>query len=137
VTKSFFFICCRFSGPYLAAICSRVKNELKDNSVPMVIFAKGGHYAVQQLSTFDYDVIGLDWTIDPVEARRIIGENVTLQGNLDPCSLYGPPQRIQEMVKDMVSKFKKQRYIANLGHGIYPDVDPEHLRAMIDAVHEC
>ncbi|CAI6348839.1 unnamed protein product [Macrosiphum euphorbiae] len=127
----------RFSGPYLSAICSRVKNELKGNSVPMVVFAKGGHYAMKQLSTFDYDVIGLDWTIDPVEAREIVGNNITLQGNLDPCSLYGPPEEIKKMVKNMASKFTKHRYIANLGHGIYPDVDPEHLRAMIDAVHEC
>lgn len=129
-------LCFRFSGPYLSAICSRVKNELKDNSVPMVVFAKGGHYAVKQLSTFDYDVIGLDWTIDPIETRQVVGKK-TLQGNLDPCSLYGPPGQIKEMVKDMVSKFGKQGYIANLGHGIYPDVDPEHLRAMIEAVHEC
>jgi len=103
----------------------------------MVVFAKGGHYAIKQLSTLDYDVIGLDWTIDPVEARHIVGENITLQGNLDPCALYGPPQQIKEQVKNMVSKFKRQRYIANLGHGIYPDVDPEHLKTMIVAVHEC
>lgn len=103
----------------------------------MVVFAKGGHFAIEQLSKFNYEVIGLDWTIDPVEARKIVGNNITLQGNLDPCSLYGPPEQIKEVVKVMVSKFTRHRYIANLGHGIYPDVDPEHLGAMINAVHEC
>jgi len=103
----------------------------------MVVFVKGGHYAIKQLSTFGYDVIGLDWTIDPIETRKIVGDNITLQGNLDPCSLYGPPEHVKEMVKDMVFKFTKQKYIANLGHGIYPDVDPEHLKAMIDAIHDC
>lgn len=103
----------------------------------MVVFAKGGHYAVKKLSTFGYDVIGLDWTIDPADARKVVGSNITLQGNLDPCQLYGPPEQIKIIVKKMVSKFTKQRYIANLGHGIYPDVDPDHLKHMIDAVHEC
>lgn len=127
----------RFCSPSLWAICYRVKNELQDNSVPMVVFAKGGHYAIKKLSTLGYDVIGLDWTTDPVDVRKVVGDNVTLQGNLDPCQLYGPPEQINKTVKDMVSKFTKRRYIANLGHGIYPDVDPDHLKAMIDAVHEC
>ncbi|XP_050542627.1 uroporphyrinogen decarboxylase isoform X3 [Daktulosphaira vitifoliae] len=126
----------RFSGPYLSAICTGIKNELKDQSVPMIVFAKGGHYALRELSSFGYEVIGLDWTIDPIQARQIVGDNVTLQGNLDPCALYGSPNQIKEMVHDMKLKFTKQRYIANLGHGIYPDVDPQHLRAMIDAIHE-
>lgn len=126
----------RFSGPYLSAICKGVKNELNDQSVPMVVFAKGGHYALKELSTYGYEVVGLDWTIDPIEARKIVGSNVTLQGNLDPCALYGPSNQIKEMVHSMKLKFTKQRYIANLGHGIYPDVDPEHLRTMIDTIHE-
>lgn len=102
----------------------------------MVVFAKGAHYALKQLSEFRYDVIGLDWTIDPVEARKIVGKNKTLQGNLDPCALYAHPEQIKEMVKEMKSKFSKTRYIANLGHGIYPDVDPQHFEVLVNAVHD-
>ena len=59
-----------------------------------------------------------------------------MQGNLDPCQLYAPKDEIKTSTRKMLQKFKNQRHIANLGHGIYPDTDPEHLRAYIDAVHE-
>ena len=53
-----------------------------------VVFPKGGHYALKDLSATDYDVIGIDWTVNPTEARKIVGDGITLQGNLDPCALY-------------------------------------------------
>ena len=53
-----------------------------------IVFPKGGHYALKDLSVTDYDVIGIDWTVNPAEARKIVGDDVTLQGNLDPCALY-------------------------------------------------
>ncbi len=65
-----------------------------------------------------------------------MGNSVTLQGNLDPCALYASKENIRGIVEKMVKGFGSQRWIANLGHGIYPDMDPEHLRTFIDSVHE-
>ncbi|KAB7498485.1 Uroporphyrinogen decarboxylase [Armadillidium nasatum] len=128
-----------FCIPYLKRICDRVKESaswLGFGSIPMIIFPKGGHYALKEISSLNYDVIGIDWTVDPVKARELVGPNKTLQGNLDPCALYGSKESIDAAVKDMMAKFGKKRYIANLGHGMYPDMDPENLGAFIDAVHK-
>jgi len=129
----------KFSLPYLTQISSRVKSVLSSESleqVPITVFAKGGHYAVSSLSKSGYDTIGLDWTIDPALARQAAGDKVTLQGNLDPCALYADLDEIDKMVGDMADKFGGQRWIANLGHGIYPDMAPEHLERFIQAVHK-
>ena len=129
----------KFCLPYLAMICSRVKAKLVEESlevVPMTVFAKGGHYALESLSETGYDTVGLDWTIDPVSARARVGGKVTLQGNLDPCALYSSRSDIEAAAKQLCDKFGSQRWIANLGHGIYPDVDPDHLGAYIEAVQK-
>lgn len=101
-----------------------------------VVFAKGGHYAVSSLSKLSYEVVGLDWTIDPIKARAEVGNDITLQGNFDPCGLYSSPEKLDLVVKRMVEKFGRKRWIANLGHGIYPDMDPDHVEAFISAVHK-
>ncbi|XP_039632541.1 uroporphyrinogen decarboxylase [Polypterus senegalus] len=127
-----------FALPYLRDIAHRVKAKLKESSldtVPMIVFAKDGHYALEDLAQSEYDVVGLDWTIDPKAARIRTGGRVALQGNLDPCALYAPKDKIGEIVKKMIEGFGSQRYIANLGHGLYPDMDPEHVGAFVDAVH--
>ncbi|XP_025062543.1 uroporphyrinogen decarboxylase isoform X2 [Alligator sinensis] len=103
--------------------------------VQQIVFAKDAHYALEELARSGYDVVGLDWTIQPREARERTGPCVTLQGNLDPCALYAPKERIGELVKTMLEGFGTQRYIANLGHGLYPDVSPEHVGAFVEAVH--
>ncbi|KAM6342903.1 uroporphyrinogen decarboxylase isoform 2-T2 [Alca torda] len=100
-----------------------------------IIFAKDAHYALRDLAHAGYEVVGLDWTIRPQEARAQIGKDVTLQGNLDPCALYAPKEKIGELVKKMLEGFGTQRYIANLGHGLYPDMNPEHVGAFVEAVH--
>ena len=128
-----------FCLPYLAKICSQVKARLAEEQlevVPMTVFAKGGHYALQSLSQTGYETVGLDWTIDPTLARAKVGDKVTLQGNLDPCALYSSKADIQAAAKKLCDKFGSQRWIANLGHGIYPDVDPDHLGAYIEAVQK-
>ena len=68
--------------------------------------------------------------------RSLAGPDVTLQGNLDPCALYSSKEEISEYVAQMLTRFGTQRYIANLGHGIYPDFNPEHVGTFIDAVHQ-
>ncbi|XP_040264130.1 uroporphyrinogen decarboxylase [Bufo bufo] len=128
-----------FSLPYLREISRRVKQKLKAEGleqVPMIVFAKDAHYALEDLSQSGYEVVGLDWTIRPQEAREKMGKRVTLQGNLDPCALYASKENIEEMVKNMLEAFGCRGYIANLGHGLYPDMDPEHVGAFISAVHK-
>ena len=100
------------------------------------VFAKGGHYALKSLASSGYDVIGLDWTIDPSVAREVCEQSgVTLQGNLDPCALYAPKEELEAQVKKMATKFGHKNWIANLGHGIYPDMDPESMATFVNAVH--
>lgn len=129
----------KFALPSLLKINSEVKSKLASEglaAVPMTVFAKGGHYALDCLATSGYETVGLDWTINPSEARKVVGSKVTLQGNMDPCALYAPLDEIDRIVKKMVDQFGSQRWIANLGHGIYPDMDPDHLAAFIAAVHK-
>uniref|UniRef100_A0A3Q2Q2V0 Uroporphyrinogen decarboxylase n=1 Tax=Fundulus heteroclitus TaxID=8078 RepID=A0A3Q2Q2V0_FUNHE len=100
-----------------------------------IVFAKDAHYALEELSESHYEVVGLDWTIDPRAARERTGGKVSLQGNMDPCALYAPKERISEIVKKMLEGFGTRGYIANLGHGLYPDMDPENVAAFVEAVH--
>jgi uroporphyrinogen decarboxylase len=124
----------QFALPYLRQITRRV-GEARPG-VPRIVFAKDAHYALEWLTESDLDVIGLDWTHDPREARRRTGEGVTLQGNLDPCVLYAAPEVIRAHVRDMIRGFGPVRHIANLGHGMHPEHSPEHAGVFIDAVHE-
>lgn len=80
-------------------------------------------------------MVGVDWTVSPEQARRQSGGEVTLQGNLDPCALYASHDYLRQATVDMVKAFGKKGYIANLGHGIYPDADPAAVQVFIDAVH--
>lgn len=131
-----------FSLPYLAQIASRVKKALKDkigSDVPMVVFSRGSNWegALESLSETEYDTIGLDWTIDPSQARTRVAGKKSLQGNLDPATLHAPPQRIREETFEMLRKFgSKQGLVANLGHGMEPDMNPEHAKAFLQAVKD-
>ncbi|KAM9789930.1 uroporphyrinogen decarboxylase [Neosynchiropus ocellatus] len=127
-----------FSLPYLRDIARRVKDKLKEDQqdVPLIVFAKDAHYALEDLSQSYYEVIGLDWTIDPRSARERTGGKVSLQGNMDPCALYAPKERISDIVKKMLEDFGTRGHIANLGHGLYPDMDPENVGAFVEAVHQ-
>ena len=104
--------------------------------ITQVIFAKDGHFVLEELAQSHYEVIGLDWTIKPSMARRVCGETLTLQGNLDPCALYANKEELGKLTKDMLQKFGHRNYICNLGHGIYPDVEPENVRHFVDTVHK-
>ncbi|KAI9101195.1 Uroporphyrinogen decarboxylase [Phlyctochytrium arcticum] len=129
-----------FSLAYLKQIPGRVRAALREidpklAQVPIVVFARGAHYALESLTDIGYDVISLDWTMDPSVSRKRVDSNVSLQGNADPSLLYAPPATIKKAVAEMLEKFgTKERYIANLGHGMYPDHDPEHLRAYLEAI---
>ena len=122
-----------FALPYLKQVADGLQAARPD--IPKTVFAKGAYYALEDLAATSYDVIGLDWTMDPREARRRVG-NKTLQGNLDPCMLFASKERIREEVRKMIDAFGDGPHIANLGHGMLPSHDPEHAGAFIDAVHE-
>jgi len=118
-----------YSLPYIKQICDAVQE------VPVTVFAKGAFFARQDIGQLSCSVVGLDWNMDPAESRRLVPDK-TLQGNLDPCVLYGSYDGIRAEVKKMIDAFGKQRYIANLGHGVYPDTNPDKVRCFIEAVKE-
>lgn len=118
-----------FSLPYIKQICDAI------TEVPVTVFAKGAFFARKEIGELKCSVVGLDWNMDIAESRELI-PNKTLQGNLDPCVLYSSYDQIRAEVKKMVNQFGTQRYIANLGHGVYPDTDPDKVRCFIEAVKE-
>jgi len=121
--------------PYLCEIAEKLK--AKHPAIPLIVYPKGAHYAISKLAEKSkYDVVGLDWTLDPATVRQQVKGNVALQGNLDPCVLYAPKEVIREEVGKMLRGFGTQGLVANLGHGLHPAHDPEHVAAFIDAVHE-
>lgn len=123
-----------FALPYLRQIAEKVQRAHPE--VPRIVFAKGAHYALPALVDSSYDVISLDWSMSPRAAVRATSGKKALQGNLDPCALYAPPDAIRREVRRMLTAFGPRGHIANLGHGMHPDHDPEHARAFIEAVHE-
>lgn len=124
------------SVPLLRDIAAKVKSALNErglDQVPLSVYAKGAHHSLQVLASLGYDVVSVDWCIDPTIARDFI--DCTIQGNLDPCALYAKPEDLSKLTVDMLEKFGVRRFIANLGHGVYPDTDPEHVACFIDTVH--
>jgi uroporphyrinogen decarboxylase len=120
-----------YSLPYL----SRIAKELKGDA-PVILFPKGSWYALKELSQTGASGIGIDWTVAPNVARELTGNKITLQGNFDPAKLLAPIPEIKKWVKEMIDAFGVQNYIANLGHGITPNVPVDHAKAFVDAVKE-
>ncbi|QPG74151.1 Uroporphyrinogen decarboxylase in heme biosynthesis [Brettanomyces nanus] len=119
-----------FSLQYLHQIANRVPERLAQlglERVPMIVFSKGSWYALDKLCDIGFDVVSLDWLYPPEEAVKVARGRVTLQGNLDPCVLYGSDEIITKKVTKMMNGFGKQRYIINLGHGTHPFMDPEKV----------
>jgi len=120
-----------FAQPYLVQIADAVSMD-----VPVILFPKGSWYALQDLSHSSAAGLGLDWTLTPELARKLTGNAITLQGNYDPSKLLEPIPQIKREVKEMIDAFGVNRYIANLGHGILPNVPVDNARAFVDAVKE-
>lgn len=125
LTEQMFY---EFSLNYISKICNAISSL-----VPVTIFAKDAHYAIEGISKTSCSVIGLDWTINPTIARQQ-GINKTLQGNVDPCLLYADEKKIISETQVMLNAFGKQKYICNLGHGLYPDIDKEKVKFFVDFV---
>lgn len=102
--------------------------------VPLTLFSKGAINSVNDLAKLNCNTIGLDWNMDAVAIRKEVGETRTLQGNLDPCALYASHAEVEKSTINMLNRFESQRHIVNLGHGVYPDIDPEKVKTFIKTV---
>lgn len=119
-----------FSSKYIEEICNAI------TEVPVTVFAKGAFFALEDLGKLNCATIGLDWNMNIEESRQKIGPDKTLQGNLDPCVLYSSFESIQNETMKMLKAFGPHRHIANLGHGVYPDTNPENVKCFVQTVKE-
>lgn len=125
-----------FSLQYMTRIVAELERRADGRQVPVILFTKGGGAWLEQIADSGCDAVGIDWTVDIGDARRRVGDRVAIQGNLDPCTLYAPPERIREQVAMMLASYGEgPGHVFNLGHGIQPFVDPAHLAVLVDAVH--
>ncbi len=126
-----------FSLAYMARIVAGLRRKNEGRRVPVILFSKGCNTQLEALAQTGCDALGVDWTITLREARERVGEQVALQGNLDPAILLANPEVIRREVRETLESFGTgSGHVFNLGHGITPDVDPDHLAALIDAVSE-
>jgi uroporphyrinogen decarboxylase len=126
-----------FSLRYMEQIVDGLTKEHEGRRVPSILFTKGGGAWLDEMSVTGCDALGVDWTTDLATARQAAGDRVALQGNLDPGALYASPEMIRQQVARVLESYGRGHgHVFNLGHGINPDVPPEHALAMIEAVHE-
>lgn len=118
-----------FALPYIARICDALPGT------PRIVFAKGAFFARERMNALPCEVIGLDWNMDIRESRRLIPDK-TLQGNLDPCALYGSFDDIRRETRKMLKAFDNTPHIANLGHGLYPDIEVDKVKCFVETVKE-
>jgi uroporphyrinogen decarboxylase len=126
-----------FSLRYMAQIAQMLKSDNVARDVPLVLFSKGANSHLEALADTGCAALGLDWTISLGEARARVGSRVALQGNVDPGVLLASPGAIRAEVKKALDSFGPHPgHVFNLGHGITPDVNPDHLAILVNAVHE-
>jgi uroporphyrinogen decarboxylase len=126
-----------FSQRYLHQVVALVKADAVARDVPLILFSKGANGHLEGLADSGCDALGVDWTITLEEARRRVGARVALQGNLDPAFLAASPDAIRSEARKVLDSFGAHPgHVFNLGHGITPDIEPEHVAVLVDAVHE-
>ena len=123
-----------FSHSYINLICDALKSS--HPNTPLTVFAKGAFFAMEAYSKTKCETIGLDWNMDIAISRKQVGESKTLQGNMDPCLLYADYKTIKKETEKMLREFGPTRHIANLGHGVYADVDKDKVKCFVDTVKE-
>jgi uroporphyrinogen decarboxylase len=119
-----------FALSYISKICDAI------TEVPFTVFAKDAHFARVEMGKLKCDTIGLDWTMNIAESRKMIGPDKTLQGNIDPCLLYADYAVIKKETIRMLKTFGPLRHIANLGHGLYPDIEKDKVKCFVETVKE-
>ena len=126
-----------FSLRYLKKIAQGLARGDGVERTPLILFGKGNAPYLEELADTGAEGLGVDWLVTLDEARRRTGGKVALQGNVDPATLYGSPEAIRAAVKRALESFGPgDGHVFNLGHGLSPDMDPENVRVMVDAVHE-
>ena len=126
-----------FSLAYMRAIVAGLPREYEGQRVPVILFTKGGGAWLDRMADTGADALGVDWTTELSVARRLTGDRVALQGNLDPGVLHESPEKIRSAVAGVLESYGHGHgHVFNLGHGVQPDTDPEHVAAMITAVQE-
>ncbi|MBT3507241.1 MAG: uroporphyrinogen decarboxylase [Methylococcales bacterium] len=126
-----------FSLNYAQQIVANLETQVSEQQVPTVLFSKGGGQWLESMADVGFDGLGLDWQTDIGRAKARVGDRVALQGNMDPMVLYASPEVITNEVKRVLDKFgRSSGHVFNLGHGVLPDINPEHVKAMVDAVHK-
>jgi len=126
-----------FSLYYAKQVRALLKTDIAGQQIPSILFTKGGGQWLEAMAESGYDALGLDWQTDIQQARARVGDRVALQGNMDPVSLYAGPEVITGKVKSILQKYGSgSGHVFNLGHGILPDINPDHVKAMVDAVHQ-
>jgi uroporphyrinogen decarboxylase len=116
---------------YIRQIVAAVKDD-----VPTIVFAKGAWHSLEAMAATGSAGLGIDWCITPQMARQFAGKDITLQGNFDPAKLLSPIPVIEKEVREMLTAFGPGRHIANLGHGILPNVPVDHAKAFVNTVKE-
>ena len=127
-----------FSLSYMRRILDGLIREKDGERIPAIVFTKGGGLWLEEIAAAGCDAIGLDWTIDIGEARRRVGDRVALQGNLDPCVLFAPPEKVAAEVRSVLDAFGPAAtgHVFNLGHGVSQFAPPEHVSALVETVHD-
>ena len=126
-----------FSLKYMQRIIARLQADATTQNVPVIVFTKGGGQWLGAIADCGAQAVGIDWTTDIAVARAQVGDRVALQGNMDPAMLYASPARIREEVASILAGFGHgSGHVFNLGHGITPGVNPDHVTAFVDAVQE-
>jgi uroporphyrinogen decarboxylase len=120
-----------FSMPYIRKIANAINQE-----IPLTIFSKGALTSLESIAQTNCNTVGLDWNMDIPAFRNSIGETRTIQGNLDPCALYSSHKEVAHLTTKLLDSFTSSRHIVNLGHGVYPDVDPEKVKTFINTVKD-
>ena len=127
----------QYSLHYMQQIIQGLERGSADKRIPVILFTKGGGEWVESIANSGCDAIGVDWTRNIGDVRIIVGDRVALQGNLDPCVLYASPEVIRNEVGEVLASYGHGTgHVFNLGHGIHPQIDPDRVSVMIEAVHE-
>jgi len=127
----------QFSLHYMQKIVSQLDRQYDGNIIPVTLFTKSGGDWVKEIVATGCDAIGVDWTKDMADVRVEVGDQVALQGNLDPCVLYASHDVIRREVAVVLESYGHgSGHVFNLGHGIHQHIDPESVAVFIDAVHE-
>ncbi|MFQ5529216.1 MAG: uroporphyrinogen decarboxylase family protein, partial [Gemmatimonadota bacterium] len=121
----------RFAAPLLEQIFA----GLEHLDLPLLYFPRGSAHLLERVSSFQVDVVGIDWRTALTRARAVLGTDVTLQGNLDPAALFAPRDRLEQRIDHVLRQAGEGRHVFNLGHGIEPATDPDSVAFLVDTVH--